>query len=81
MTKWVIPDTPSPEALVKAALERAAAMIGTKAGHNGAIPDCNCGSCFARRRDHAEINAVASDPAAVAQIIEQAKGKADDRSE
>jgi hypothetical protein len=31
MTKWVIPDTPSPEAIVKAALERAAGYCADRA--------------------------------------------------
>ena len=32
MTKWVIPDTPSPEAIVRAALESAAELCHNMAG-------------------------------------------------
>ena len=61
MAKWTLPDTPpSPEALVIAALERAAK---TADGYWGCDVVAN------------EIRALASDPAAVAQIIEAAKGK------
>ena len=33
MTKWVIPDTPSPEAIVRATLERAADKV-ERQGHS-----------------------------------------------
>jgi hypothetical protein len=55
-----------PEALVKAALERAAGVAQRWWDDPSML---------------ASIRALASDPAAVAQIIEQAKGKADDRPE
>ena len=56
MTKWVIPDTPSPEAIVRAALERAADAASRWA-------PCGCSR---------DIRALASDPAEMAAIIEKA---------
>jgi hypothetical protein len=56
MTKWTIPDAPSPEAIVKAALEWAAVELeawGDIYGENAAR----------------SVRTIASDPAAVAQII------------
>ena len=58
MAKWVIPDTPSPEAIVKAALERAALM-------GEAAQDWEVDIAAA-------IRAIAYDPAEVAAIIKAA---------
>jgi hypothetical protein len=59
MTKWTIPDTPSPEAIVKAALERAAGEANRMQG---------AGSEAIRNT----IRSLASDPAEVAAIIKKA---------
>jgi len=62
MTKWTIPDTPSPEAIVRAALERAAdRLLGTVPREYG------------DHRDYRKaIRSLASDPAEVAAIISAA---------
>jgi hypothetical protein len=67
MTKWVIPDTPSPEAIVKAALERAARVADKKisyfTGHwAGALLE----------GEFKKIRSLASNPAEVAAIISAA---------
>jgi len=64
MTKWVIPGTPSPEAIVKAALERAAGVADRMQG---------AGSEAIRNT----ILALASNPAEVAAII-MAAGETND---
>ena len=69
MTKWVIPDTPSPEAIVRAALKRAADRLLIsipKAAH----PESMVAFVL---RDRAEIvRSLASNPAEVAAIIKAA---------
>jgi hypothetical protein len=72
MTKWTIPDAPSPEAIVRAAWERAADRLLFS------IPeDAHPESIFAFvLRDRAEIIcALASNPAEVAAIIKKAAGE------
>ena len=56
MTKWVIPDTPSPEAIVRAALERAADV-------SSPWGSCGCSQ---------DIRRLADDLAEVAAIIKAA---------
>ena len=63
MTKWVIPDTPSPEAIVRAALERAAARIIRQAN--------TYGNDFEVCR--IILRGLADDPAEVAAIIKKAE--------
>ena len=65
MAKWTIPDTPSPEAIVRAALERAAVDVS------------NWGSLMCGHEDVtleiiSDIRSLASDPAEVAEIIKKA---------
>jgi hypothetical protein len=60
MTKWTIPDTPSPEAIVRAALERAAGWAAFTHGWGNAEDT---------------IRRLASDPAEVAAIIKNAAGE------
>jgi hypothetical protein len=64
MTKWTIPDTPSPEAIVRAALERAADWCEEYSTHHGSgMFDKHSYACAEA------IRAFASDPAEVAAII------------
>jgi hypothetical protein len=67
MAKWTIPDTPSPEAIVKAALERAANKINEEALYWSGLRE---GVLFDREVN--KILALASDPAEVAAIISAA---------
>jgi hypothetical protein len=73
MTKWTIPDTPLPEAIVRAALERAAQTVqmciwGEHWRHDD-LGDVD-------PEELAEfIRALASDPAAVAAILLKATGE------
>ena len=70
MTKWVIPDTPSPEAIVRAALERASDLAddaGTRCLAVGEEQKAIALSLFTKT-----IRAIASDPAEVAAIIKAA---------
>jgi hypothetical protein len=67
MTKWTIPDTPPPEAIVRTALERAAKVADKKIFHftghwAGALLE----------GEFKKILALASDPAEVAAIIKAA---------
>ena len=74
MTKWVIPDTPSPEAIVKAALERAADRVVTRVEKRGPA-EYRCGiSGYSNGIDACfdAIRSLASDPAEVAAIISAA---------
>ena len=67
MTKWVIPDTPSPEAIVRAALEMAADKLD--------CVDC-CGACDDPTNCYAKeaeaFRRLASDREQVAAIIKAA---------
>jgi hypothetical protein len=66
MAKWTIPDTPSPEAIVKAALALAAEYVSQNSlSWRYSIPWG--GKDFAK-----EIRALSSDPAEVAAILEKA---------
>jgi hypothetical protein len=70
MTKWTIPDAPSPEAIVKAALEMAARVADKKisyfTGHwAGALLE----------GEFKKILDLADDPAEVAAIIKKAAGE------
>ena len=65
MTKWVIPDTPSPEAIVRMALEMAALEA------NAWFYDPEADMVTDTRLANA-IRAIASDPAEVAAIIKKA---------
>jgi hypothetical protein len=70
MAKWTIPDTPSPEAIVKAALERAADEAddtGTLCLAVGAEQKALALSLFSQ-----VIRTLASSPAEVAAIIKKA---------
>ena len=70
MAKWVIPDTPSPEAIVRAALERAAAHIAPHPDHDKADwTDL----AWEHDRQAWRILTLASDPAEVAAIINKAQ--------
>ena len=73
MTKWVIPDTPSPEAIVRAALERAANLMLD--GRAYAVEEHGERSLVVADIDarHEAIRAIASDPAEVATIIKKAE--------
>jgi hypothetical protein len=67
MTKWTIPDTPTPEAIVRAALERAARVADKKIFHFtghwvGALLE----------GEFRKIRSLADDPAEVAAIIKKA---------
>ena len=62
MTKWTIPDTPSPEAIVRAALKRAAENYIDDGQDVYILAD----------RILADLNALASNPAEVAAIIKKA---------
>ena len=64
MTKWTIPDAPSPEAIVRASLDRAAAMSVRTARFELDAYD------IARL-----IRDLASNPAEVAAIIKKAAGE------
>jgi len=68
MAKWTLPDTQSPEALVKAALERAEYAVGCQSAPIRGTPYAAGPRVFCEA-----IRAIAKDPAAVAQIIEDAK--------
>ena len=65
MTKWVIPDTPSPEAIVRAALERAAEEVGDWGRLISGSEDVACEVIN-------DIITLASDPEEVAAIIKKA---------
>ena len=65
MTKWVIPDTPSPEAIVRAALERAAEEVGDWGRLISGSEDVAC-------EVSNDIITLASDPEEVAAIIKKA---------
>ena len=71
MTKWVIPDTPSPEAIVRAALERAAEACNVRPA-NGWSEEIKRGYLWAADDFQRYIRALASDPAEVAAIIAKA---------
>ena len=72
MTKWVIPDTPSPEAIVRAALERAADLMLD--GRAYAVEEHGERSLIVADMDarHEAIRSLASDPEVVAAIIKAA---------
>jgi hypothetical protein len=67
MTKWTIPETPSPEAIVRAALERAAIEVEVL---TGACVDPHV-KVWAENQAQS-IRLLASDPAEVAAIIKKA---------
>ena len=64
MTKWTIPGTPSPEAIVRAALERAAEKAANKLEPKRLYTEAQSVSDA--------IRSLASDPAEVAAIIKKA---------
>ena len=65
MAKWTIPDTPSPEAIVKVALERAAEKAANKLEPKHLYTEAQSVSDAIRH--------IASDPAAMAAIIKKAR--------
>jgi hypothetical protein len=67
MAKWTIPDTPSPEAIVRAALERAAKRYDNIAAHWDDDKIRTLASWEANT-----IRSLADDPAEVAAIIAKA---------
>jgi hypothetical protein len=70
MAKWTIPDTPSPEAIVKSALERAREMTALMPMQIPANPRLSYHAALEAVDQH--IEALASDPAEVAAIIKKA---------
>jgi hypothetical protein len=64
MTKWTIPGTPSPEAIVRAALERAAEKAANKLEPKRLYTEAQSVSDA--------IRSLASDPAEVAAILKKA---------
>ena len=71
MTKWTIPDTPSPEAIVRAALERAVTCCEDEL-RNTAMLMSNPPKSSAAWDAANSIRKLASDPAEVAAIISAA---------
>lgn len=76
MTKWVIPDTPSPEAIVRAALERAISCCDAELS-NTAMLLSNPPKSSAAWDAANSIRRLADDPETVAEIIKKA-GEAND---
>jgi hypothetical protein len=71
MAKWKIPDTPSPEAILRAALERAASEAAKAGERNKSCPDgCKCADPW---HIASRIGFLADDPAEMAAILEEAK--------
>jgi hypothetical protein len=81
MTKWTIPDAPSPEAIVRAALERAAKMGDECQRQNGPLFKKGFDEPYRRGLEAggqavaSAIRHLASTPAEVVAIIKKAAGE------
>jgi hypothetical protein len=80
MTKWTIPDTPSPDAIVRAALERAVTCCEDELRNTAMLMSHPPKSSAAWDAANS-IRKLASDDAEVAAILEEAKKAGEDRDE